>query len=78
MKSLNEADTRAKLIDPRLWQDGWTEDRIKRDVYIIPGKIIDETGKTLEKNIRNIPETERFDVVLTNPLKLKFWHSSML
>ncbi len=41
---LNEADTRAKLIDPELWKRGWDESKIKRDIYI-PGKIIDETGK---------------------------------
>lgn len=30
--SLNEADTRAKLIDPALHSAGWTEDSIKREV----------------------------------------------
>jgi type I restriction enzyme R subunit len=30
--SLNEADTRAKLIDPALHSRGWTEDSIKREV----------------------------------------------
>src|SRR5437763_174904 len=29
----NEADTRAKLIDPRLHADGWDEERIKREPY---------------------------------------------
>ena len=28
---LNEADTRAKLIDPALHTSGWTEDLIKRE-----------------------------------------------
>ncbi len=42
---LNEADTRAKLIDPKLLNCGWTEDKIKRDVPITPGKIVDENGK---------------------------------
>ena len=28
---LNEADTRAKLIDPALHARGWTEDQIKRE-----------------------------------------------
>jgi type I restriction enzyme R subunit len=41
---LNEADTRAKLIDPELWKSGWDESKIKRDIYI-PGKIIDENGR---------------------------------
>ena len=30
--ALNEADTRAKLIDPALHSKGWTEDSIKREV----------------------------------------------
>ena len=29
---LNEADTRAKLIDPALHSSGWTEDSIRREV----------------------------------------------
>ena len=29
---LNEADTRAKLIDPALHSNGWTEDSIRREV----------------------------------------------
>jgi hypothetical protein len=29
--ALNEADTRAKLIDPALHQRGWTEDLIRRE-----------------------------------------------
>lgn len=41
--SLNEADTRAKLIDPALHRLGWTEDLIRREltagtVEIIGGK----------------------------------------
>lgn len=40
---LNEADTRAKLIDPALHKRGWTEDLIRREetagtVEIINGK----------------------------------------
>ncbi|RKX56828.1 MAG: type III restriction endonuclease subunit R [Thermodesulfobacteriota bacterium] len=42
---LNEADTRAKLIDPKLHSAGWKEENIRRDVYITLGKIIDENGK---------------------------------
>ena len=29
--ALNEADTRAKLIDPALYSRGWTENLIKRE-----------------------------------------------
>ena len=40
---LNEADTRAKLIDPAIHKRGWTEDLIRREetagtVEIINGK----------------------------------------
>ena len=42
---LNEADTRVKLIDPKLHEAGWEEDRIARDKNITPGKLIDEEGK---------------------------------
>ena len=31
---LNEADTRAKLIDPALHSNGWTEDSIRREVIV--------------------------------------------
>lgn len=41
--SLSEADTKAKLIDPVLHQQGWTEDLIRREetergIDIIDGK----------------------------------------
>src|SRR2546425_1103857 len=41
--SLNEADTRAKLIDPGLYSRGWTEEHIKREetagaIEIVAGK----------------------------------------
>ena len=41
--TLNESDTRAKLIDPAIHQSGWTEDLIRREesagsVYIIAGE----------------------------------------
>jgi type I restriction enzyme R subunit len=43
MSALNEADTRAKLIDPAIHARGWTEDLIKREesagaVEIVAGK----------------------------------------
>lgn len=43
IEPLNEADTRAKLIDPAIHKCGWTEDHIKREetagtVEIIAGK----------------------------------------
>ena len=41
--ALSEADTRAKLIEPRLYTKGWTEDHIKREenagtIFVINGK----------------------------------------
>ncbi|MEA1992423.1 MAG: DEAD/DEAH box helicase family protein, partial [Thermodesulfobacteriota bacterium] len=43
MKELNEADTRAKLIDPAIHRCGWTEDLIRREetagaIEVIGGK----------------------------------------
>jgi len=42
---LSEMDTRAKLIDPKLRKSGWSEDKIRREVYLTPGKILNEEGK---------------------------------
>lgn len=39
-----EADTRSKLIDPRLHESGWDEDRIKREYYISVGRILNGDG----------------------------------
>jgi len=36
---LNEADTRAKLIDPKLHEAGWEEARIQREHYFTKGRI---------------------------------------
>jgi type I restriction enzyme R subunit len=44
---LNEADTRAKLIDPKLLNSGWTEKMIVRDKPITKGMIINESGDRL-------------------------------
>jgi len=41
---LNEADTRAKLIDPKLHESGWQEEMILRERSTTPGKIVDEEG----------------------------------
>lgn len=45
---LNEAETRAKLIDPKLHESGWSEDLIRRELKITEGKIIDEYGNRKE------------------------------
>lgn len=38
--TLNEADTRAKLIDPKLRDSGWTEELIQREYYFTDGRIV--------------------------------------
>ncbi len=45
--TLNESDTRAKLIDPALHECGWTEDLIKREETA--GAIVIEGGKALKQ-----------------------------
>ena len=45
---MNEADTRAKLIDPKLHECGWQEERINRDRLITPGRLIDEKGNRMK------------------------------
>ena len=45
--TLNESDTRAKLIDPALHDCGWTEDLIRREETA--GAIVIEGGKALKK-----------------------------
>lgn len=44
---LNEADTRAKLIDPKLLKSGWTENMIVRDKAITKGMILNDSGDRL-------------------------------
>ncbi|MEO0147855.1 MAG: DEAD/DEAH box helicase family protein [candidate division WOR-3 bacterium] len=41
---LNEEDTKIKLIDPKLYEAGWDEGLIKRELKITEGRIIDEYG----------------------------------
>ncbi|MEQ1776408.1 MAG: DEAD/DEAH box helicase family protein, partial [Burkholderiales bacterium] len=40
MTSLNEADTRAKLIDPAIYQCGWSEEFISREVTLGPVEVV--------------------------------------
>ena len=44
---LNEADTRAKLIEPKLQRSGWMEKMIVRDKAITKGMIINDSGDRL-------------------------------
>jgi len=39
-----EADTRSKLIDPKLHESGWDEDKIKREYFISVGRILNGDG----------------------------------
>ena len=48
---LSEADTRAKLIDPKLHNSGWTDEKIEREKNVTRGKIINESGDRLPARI---------------------------
>ncbi|NLD44888.1 MAG: DEAD/DEAH box helicase family protein, partial [Chloroflexi bacterium] len=55
--NLSEADTRAKLIDPKIRQVGWTEDLIRREesappVDIVGGKGLRRTGGRMDYVLR--------------------------
>lgn len=58
--SLNESDTRAKLIDPALHSCGWTEDLIRREETA--GAIIIEGGKPRKKAKGRVDYTLRVKV----------------
>lgn len=49
---LNEADTRAKLIDPAIKAVGWTEDHIKREETA--GRIAIIGGKAVPRNLHAV------------------------
>jgi len=55
----NEADTRTKLIDPKLHESGWDEDKIQREYQISSGRILNSDGS------RTLPK--RADYVLFYP-----------
>ena len=58
---LNEADTRAKLIDPKLHESGWTEDAIQREYYLTPttgGRVV------LEGNVERRERPKKADYLL--------------
>lgn len=58
--TLNEADTRAKLIDPNLYKRGWTEDHIKREET--PGGIEVINGQTTKRGRGRIDYTLRVKI----------------
>jgi len=43
-RDYSEADTRAKLIDPKLHATGWDEDKIKREYVISVGRVLNSDG----------------------------------
>ena len=57
---LNEAETRAKLIDPALYQQGWTEALIKREETAGTIEIID--GEAHKQNKGRVDYTLRLQV----------------
>ena len=44
---LNEEETRAQLVDPKLRESGWKDNMIERDRFITKGTIINESGDRL-------------------------------
>ncbi len=40
---LNEEETRAQLVDPKLRESGWKDNMIERDCFITKGMIINES-----------------------------------
>jgi type I restriction enzyme R subunit len=63
--SFNEADTRAKLIDPKLRAAGWDESRIRREFYYTKGRVYlvgDEHRRKMPKKV---------DYLLQEPSGLK-------
>jgi hypothetical protein len=46
---LNEADTRAKLVDSKPRESGWKEEMIERGRHISPGRLIDEMATVREE-----------------------------
>jgi hypothetical protein len=41
---MSEADTRVKLVDPKLHASGWKEEAIRRGSRIAPSRLVDERG----------------------------------
>ena len=68
---LNEADTRAKLIDPAIHRRGWTEEHIRREetaggIEIIDGRPRKRTRGRVDYTlrIRVLPDTQPVAVAL--------------
>ncbi|MEW6179132.1 MAG: EcoAI/FtnUII family type I restriction enzme subunit R [Chloroflexota bacterium] len=63
---LNESDTRAQLIDPKLNRAGWTQSRVTREFYYrkdweyAPGRIILRGGKVEREKSRRVDYLLRY------------------
>jgi hypothetical protein len=51
MSPLNEADTRAKLIDPKIKAAGWGESQIEREHYFVRGRAITGVNRTKVRKV---------------------------
>ena len=69
MSDMNEADTRAKLIDPAIHARGWTEDHIKREESAGAVEIVAGKGVTF-KTLRYAPYLKRSPAVRKPTLPL--------
>lgn len=72
MSSLNEADTRAKLIDPALHLRGWTEDLIKREETANKGQRKKQGRTDYTLRIRIKPDSQPIALALIEAKAEKF------
>ena len=70
--TLSEADTRAKLIDPKIHARGWTEELIRREETAGAVEIVD--GRPRRLRVPRVPapllliELQSLDLSLTQPM----------
>jgi type I restriction enzyme R subunit len=64
VRPYNEADTRAKLIDPRLKFAGWGESQIEREHYFVKGRAITNGRIYLVGDTSRRREPRRVDYLL--------------
>ena len=72
--NLNEADTRAKLIDPAIHKRGWTEELIRREQT--PGAVEIINGKGRRRSRGKIDYVLRVKVNLVSNDKFTFFSQS--
>src|SRR5919106_1185819 len=71
MSPLNEADTRAKLIDPKIKAAGWGESQIEREHYFVKGRAITRGRIYLVGEESRRREPRRVDYLLRYRRKMK-------